>query len=81
MRTLGQITKENRLQFAVCFFVYAFSAIAFSSLDADTDLWGHIQFGKEILEKGFIPKFDSYSYTANGVPWINHEWLTEVIFF
>ena len=81
MWILNQITKENRLRYAVCFFVYAFSAMAFSFLDADTDLWGHIHFGKEIWEKGEIPTVDNYSYTANGFLWINHEWLTEVIFY
>jgi len=81
MRIFSPLDAESRLRYAVCFFVYAFSAMAFSFLDADTDLWGHIQFGKEIWEKALIPEFDSYSYTANGFPWINHEWLTEVSFY
>jgi hypothetical protein len=80
MKIFGLLDKES-LRYAVCFFVYAFSAMAFSFLDADTDLWGHIQFGKEIWEKGLIPEFDSYSYTVNGFPWINHEWLAEVSFY
>jgi hypothetical protein len=81
MQGLNFTDNESRLRYAVCFFVYAFSATAFSVLDAETDLWGHIQFGREIWEKGFIPSFDSYSYTVNGFPWINHEWLTEVLFY
>ncbi len=81
MKTFSFRDEDNLLRYAVCFFVYAFSAMAFSFLEADTDLWGHIQFGKEIWEKGFIPSVDSYSYTANGFPWINHEWLTEVLFY
>ncbi len=81
MEDLNSTDKENRLRYAVCFFLYAFSATAYSVLDAETDLWGHIQFGREIWEKGFIPSFDSYSYTVNGFPWINHEWLTEVFFY
>ena len=81
MRFFSHLDVESRFRYAVCLFVYAFSAMAFSFLDADTDLWGHIQFGKEIWEKGLIPKLDSYSYTANGFPWINHEWLTELTFY
>ena len=81
MRIFNPLNAEKQFRYAICFFVYAFSAMAFSFLDADTDLWGHIQFGKEIWEKGLIPEFDSYSYTANGLTWINHEWLTEVSFY
>ena len=28
---------------------------------------------------GAIPKTDIYSWTANGQPWINHEWVAEII--
>ncbi|MEJ2745806.1 MAG: hypothetical protein P8123_09005, partial [bacterium] len=47
---------------------------------ADPDLWGHIRFGSDIIERGAIPRFDGYSYTAYGRPWINHEWVAELIF-
>ncbi len=62
-------------------FVYVFAFKEFSYLTADPDLWGHILFGKEIWESGSIPNTDFYSFTANGEQWINHEWLTEVIFY
>jgi hypothetical protein len=45
---------------------------------ADPDLWGHIRFGQDILSSGAIPRHPSYSFTADR-PWINHEWLAEVI--
>ncbi len=62
-------------------FVYVLAFKEFSYLTADPDLWGHILFGKEIWESGSIPLTDSYSFTANGERWINHEWLTEVLFY
>ena len=46
----------------------------------DPDLWGHILFGREIIETGRVPRTDVFSYTAFGQAWINHEWLSEVIF-
>ena len=48
---------------------------------ADPDLWGHIKFGKEIIASGEIPTCDQYSYVAKNLPWINHEWLSEIIFY
>jgi hypothetical protein len=34
--------------------------------------------GQTILCTGHIPRFDSYSYSAAGLPWYNHEWLSQV---
>lgn len=61
--------------------VYAFAVVGFSYITADPDLWGHIKFGEEIWSLGHIPETDSYSYTAAGHRWINHEWLMEILFF
>lgn len=46
--------------------------------DADT-AW-HIRAGDVILQKGSVPKGDVFSYTMLEQPWINHEWLSQVIF-
>jgi hypothetical protein len=43
----------------------------------DVDLWGHTMFGLDILKAGAIPVSDHYSFTSD-LPWINHEWLSEV---
>ncbi|HAX61589.1 MAG TPA: hypothetical protein DCX95_03385 [Elusimicrobia bacterium] len=47
----------------------------------DVDFWGHLFFGKQIVETKNIPKIDFYSYTAYGNKWVNHEWLSEVILY
>ena len=47
----------------------------------DNDLWGHLFFGREIVESGKLPLQNIYSYTAPNHAWINHEWLAEVIFY
>ncbi|MDA0658882.1 MAG: hypothetical protein O3C60_08545 [Planctomycetota bacterium] len=46
---------------------------------ADPDLWGHVQFGRDLLEYG-LPTTATYTYTAEGYPWINHENLSELAF-
>ncbi|UCD90131.1 MAG: hypothetical protein JSW04_01440 [Desulfobacterales bacterium] len=51
----------------------------FNQLHADYDLWWHIFMGNEIIIKGTLDKFDVYSFTAYGLPYINHEWLSEII--
>ena len=61
--------------------VYLYALTFFAYNTADPDLWGHIKFGGDILAAGGIPQTESFSYTAFGNAWINHEWLTEVLFF
>lgn len=45
---------------------------------ADPDLWGHVRFGHDTLAAHAIQRVDRYSF-ASDVPWINHEWLAEVV--
>lgn len=53
----------------------------FSDNKVDPDLWGHLKFGEDIVLSRAIPETDTYSYTAFGSKWTNHEWLSEVIFY
>ena len=45
----------------------------------DYDLWLHLASGKVILETYMIPKVDVFSCTLAGHPWVNHEWLFQII--
>jgi hypothetical protein len=56
-------------------------AIAIASAEnfADPDLWMHILEGRLILHTGHLPLYDTYSYSAAGLPWRNHEWLAQVL--
>jgi hypothetical protein len=59
----------------------ATSGLGFFSVPvADNDLWGHVGFGRQILQSGRIPATNLYSYTAPHHPWINHELLAECLF-
>lgn len=44
---------------------------------ADPDLWGHLRFGLDILERWRLDSTDPYSFTSDRL-WVNHEWLSEV---
>jgi hypothetical protein len=52
--------------------------VALSFNEADPDLWGHIQYGRDALTGG-LPATTTYSYIAEGYPWINHEILAELV--
>jgi hypothetical protein len=75
---------QNRLDRAIALvpaiMFASFSLFWFSYTVADPDLWGHIRFGLDILRSGSIARHDIYSYRTGSQPWINHEWLSEVIF-
>lgn len=44
----------------------------------DPDFGGHVRMGQVIMETG-IPKTDPFSYTMPSYPYVDHEWLTNVI--
>ena len=63
---------------------FAGAALTFWSLGFNTlrgsDVWWHIAAGRWIVEHRALPRTDAWSYTAFGRPWLNHEWLGELVF-
>ena len=53
----------------------------FSETVADPDLWGHVTFGRVVWQTGAVSQSDPFSYVTAGRLWLNHEWLSEVIFY
>ena len=60
-----------------------FVAIAVLACQApvQSDTWWLLRAGADIWTTFRVPLVDSYSSTAAGDYWWNHEWLTEVVFF
>lgn len=52
--------------------------LALSKNHPDPDLWGHVQYGRDMLAGG-LPRTTTYSYTTQDYPWINHEILSELL--
>jgi len=48
---------------------------------ADPDLWGRISMGAVLFDAGHLPRTDDFSYTAAGASWVDHEWLSGVVFY
>ena len=47
----------------------------------NTDIGRHIKLGEVIWQTKEVPKINLFSYTAPDFPFINHHWLSEVIFY
>ena len=48
---------------------------------AGSDMWWHIAAGREILQTQTIWMVDDWSFTRHGADWLNHEWLSDVIYY
>jgi len=47
----------------------------------DPDMWWHLRTGQLIAQNHRIFHADPYSFTKFGQPWVNHEWLSDVLMF
>ena len=45
----------------------------------DGDAWWHIRAGEEVLDRGFVPRVDTWSIVGEGRPWTSQDWLANVI--
>ncbi|KAB2955144.1 MAG: hypothetical protein F9K18_13765, partial [Thermoanaerobaculia bacterium] len=45
----------------------------------ESDLFWHLASGRWILEHGAVPRSDPFRFTAEAAPWIDHEWLFQVV--
>src|SRR4029077_3034603 len=48
---------------------------------ADPDAWWHLRTGQLILQNHALFHSDPFSFTRFGEPWVNHEWLSDVLLF
>lgn len=48
---------------------------------ADPDIWWHLKNAQILVEQHHWVRIDQFSYTVAGTPWINTEWLSEVMFY
>ena len=55
-------------------------ALASPALFNDADTWWHIAAGQWIFAHHTVPTTDVFSFSAPGIAWNAHEWLTEILF-
>ena len=78
MTPLRSVRPRSLLRYSPALLAFIF-VVADAGRWADPDLWGHLVFGRLILTHGHLPPRDIYSYSATGLPWHDHEWLSEVV--
>lgn len=47
----------------------------------DPDLWWHLSAAREILRTGAWPTAETFSFTISGTPWVDFEWLGQLIYY
>jgi hypothetical protein len=47
----------------------------------DPDVWWHLRTGQLIIHNHRVFHADPYSFTRAGQPWVDHEWLSQVLIF
>ena len=47
----------------------------------DPDIWWHMRNAQYLFQHHQFPRYDMYSFTVAGHPWVNTEWLSEVPFY
>lgn len=72
------LSKKFRYGFTFILLTIVFTILGYITLDPDFG-W-HLRMGQLILTSG-IPQTDPFSYTMPNFPFIDHEWLTNVILF
>jgi tetratricopeptide (TPR) repeat protein len=48
---------------------------------ANNDIWIHLKTGEYVLQTGWVPLKDPYSFTAADHAYVAHEWLAAVLFY
>jgi hypothetical protein len=48
---------------------------------AGSDMWWHIAAGRELIQTRTLWMVDDWSFTAHGRDWLNHEWLSDIIYY
>ncbi len=74
MRTLNKIIIALIFLLAGVMFFHGLTSI-------NADIGRHIKLGEIIWQTGTVPKINLLSFTAPEYPFINHHWLSEVIFY
>jgi hypothetical protein len=71
----------ERRAFALAFLSVCFSAAVLSihPITSNDTFW-HIACGARILETGAVSRVDEFTFTSSGNPWVNHEYLSDIVF-
>jgi len=75
------LSKDIVLKNTLIFLVFALLAMLVIHPVDSNDTWMHIKTGGIMLENMQVRAAEDYSYTAQGKEWLNHQWLSQVVFY
>ena len=70
--------KEDRFYLAVLLLLVLIMA---ARTPLDSDMWWHLRAGEETFLNKDVYSEDTFSFTRDGDPWLNHSWLSQVIMY
>lgn len=77
MHARARLTTDR---FASSLLVIGIAGLALVS-PVHNDTWWHLRYGREMVLHGGFAQVDSFSFTAAGHPFPNHEWLAERVLY
>jgi tetratricopeptide (TPR) repeat protein len=77
---LQNIESINR-KLAPALIFAAVSVWFFQTFIMGSDMFWHLAAGRHIWENGAVPQTDPFSFTFGGKPWVNHEWLWDIVYW
>ncbi|MFG0320368.1 MAG: hypothetical protein ACF8XB_24055 [Planctomycetota bacterium JB042] len=66
--------------FATAFVAACLAAVLLPHHPADLDLWARLAVGRLVEATGDVPRVDPFAFTPRKPEWIDHEWLSGVVF-
>jgi hypothetical protein len=70
----GRALRGLVLAFYTILFLFTFH-------EADEDVWGRMAVGRLVLDSVEFPYEDVFAYVPTKSPWVDHEWLSGVVFY
>jgi hypothetical protein len=78
---MSKAEKSILLILGLIVFFCVFS-ISFYAIRTSNDEFWHLKTGEYIVQHGYhLPQKDIFTYTAADMDWVNHEWLSQVLFY
>lgn len=80
LRTLLVKTIYNAIFISLALAIFTY-AVWYANALGDPDIYWHIEAGRWIVAHLDVPRVDIFSYTVAGQPWVDMEWLSQVILY
>ncbi|HTD18911.1 MAG TPA: hypothetical protein VK667_05200 [Ktedonobacteraceae bacterium] len=81
IRLSGQLRRAFSFLTMLAFLLVTLEFIMTRGSVVDPDIWWHLRNAEYLFQHHQFPRADMYSFTVEGHPWINHEWLSEIPYY